>query len=139
MSAAWLAALGGGVLIGTAAVLLMAFEGHILGVSGILGNALRHPTRNWRWAVLAGLVATGVLARMAGAAVPTQFAHTGWLRLAVSGVLIGLGTALANGCTSGHGVCGLGNRSGRSLVAVAIFMAVAVATVFISRLEGWAS
>jgi uncharacterized membrane protein YedE/YeeE len=78
------------------------------------------------------------MARMAGAAVPEQFAQTGWLRLAVSGLLIGLGTALANGCTSGHGVCGLGNRSGRSLVAVTIFMGVAIVTVFISRLEGWA-
>ncbi|WP_338333485.1 YeeE/YedE family protein [Acetobacter sp. LMG 32666] len=137
MSTAWLAALGGGVLIGTAAVLLMALQGHILGVSGILGNALRHPTQRWRWGVLAGLIATGLLARMAGAAVPALFAHTGWLRLVVSGLLIGAGTALANGCTSGHGVCGLGNRSGRSLVAVAIFMGVAMATVFVTRLEGW--
>ncbi|NHO57496.1 YeeE/YedE family protein [Acetobacter lambici] len=125
------------MLIGTAAVLLMALQGHILGVSGILGNALRHPTQRWRWGVLAGLVATGLLARVAGAAVPELFAHTSWLRLAVSGLLIGAGTALANGCTSGHGVCGLGNRSGRSLVAVAIFMSVAMATVFVTRLGGW--
>lgn len=137
MSAAWLAALGGGVLVGTAAVLLMALEGHILGVSGILGNALRHPTQPWRWGVLAGLVATGVIARLLGAGVPVLFAQLGWGRLVVSGLLIGAGTALANGCTSGHGVCGLGNRSGRSAVAVAIFMGVAVATVFVSRLGGW--
>ncbi|MCP1242935.1 YeeE/YedE family protein [Acetobacter lambici] len=137
MSTAWQAAVGGGMLIGTAAVLLMALQGHILGVSGILGNALRHPTQRWRWGVLAGLVATGLLARVAGAAVPELFAHTSWLRLAVSGLLIGAGTALANGCTSGHGVCGLGNRSGRSLVAVAIFMSVAMATVFVTRLGGW--
>lgn len=137
MSAAWLAALGGGVLIGTAAVALMALEGHILGISGILGNALRQPVQRWRWGLLAGLVATGGLARLLGAEVPPLFAHTGWGRLVVSGLLIGAGTALANGCTSGHGVCGLGNRSGRSLVAVAIFMSVAVATVLISRLAGW--
>ncbi len=139
MTAAWLAALGGGVLIGTAAVLLMAFEGHILGASGILGNAIRHPAQRWRWGVLAGLVATGALARLCGAAVPEAFSHIGWERLVVSGLLIGFGTALANGCTSGHGVCGLGNRSGRSLVAVAIFMAVAVATVLVTRLEGGAA
>ncbi|MBS0966659.1 YeeE/YedE family protein [Acetobacter okinawensis] len=137
MSAAWLAALGGGVLIGTAAVALMALEGHILGVSGILGNALRHPAQRWRWGVLAGLVATGGLARLLGAEVPPLFAQTGWGRLVASGLLIGAGTALANGCTSGHGVCGLGNRSGRSLIAVAIFMSVAVGTVLLSRLWGW--
>lgn len=136
MTAAWQAALGGGVLIGIAAVLLMALEGHILGVSGILGNALRHPAALWRWGVLAGLVTTGALARLHGAAVPEVFAHTSWLRLVISGLLIGAGTALANGCTSGHGVCGLGNRSGRSLVAVAVFMGVAVATVFISHQFG---
>ncbi|MFT8419083.1 MAG: YeeE/YedE family protein [Acetobacter sp.] len=137
MSAAWQAALGGGVLVGMAAVLLMALEGHILGVSGILGNALRHPAQRWRWGVLAGLVATGVLARALGAGVPVLFAHLGWVRLVVSGLLIGAGTALANGCTSGHGVCGLGNRSGRSVVAVAIFMGVAVATVLVTRWGGW--
>ncbi|MFT8520231.1 YeeE/YedE family protein [Acetobacter syzygii] len=134
MTTAWLAALGGGVLIGTAAVLLMALEGRILGVSGILGNALQHPTHRWRWGVLGGVVTTGLLVRLYGAGVPEQFVHTGWLRLVLSGLLIGAGTALANGCTSGHGVCGLGNRSGRSLIAVAVFMSVAAATVYISHL-----
>ena len=136
MPTVWLAALGGGVLIGVAAGLLMALEGHILGISGILGNALRTPRARWRWGVLAGVVSTGVLARLHGATVPEIFNHTGWLRLVVSGLFIGAGTALANGCTSGHGVCGLGNRSGRSLVAVAIFMGVAVVTVFVSRQLG---
>jgi len=138
---AWMPALAGGVLIGLAATLLLWLNGRVAGVSGILAGVLfpRPGEVAWRVAFLAGLVAAGAaaIALLPGIATP----RTGFppLALVAAGLLVGFGASLGNGCTSGHGVCGLGRLSTRSLVAVLTFMATAVATTWVVRhAGGWA-
>jgi uncharacterized membrane protein YedE/YeeE len=133
--ATWISALVGGVFIGLAATLLLWLNGRIAGVSGIVNGVLfRHAGDTaWRVAFLAGLiVAAGLyLNFMPDAALPRSDASRPLL--VVAGLLVGFGTRMGNGCTSGHGVCGLGRLSRRSLVAVLIFMTVAMATTFLVR------
>ena len=123
----------GGALIGAAAAGLLLVDGRIAGISGILGNAVAFKRGLWRWAFLAGLIAALFVAPLAGIApvIPTH--QTGLVGLAIAGLLVGFGTRLSSGCTSGHGVCGLSNLSQRSLVATLVFMAVAATTVFAVR------
>ncbi|MEN1939728.1 YeeE/YedE thiosulfate transporter family protein [Luteimonas sp. MJ174] len=141
MSTTWLMALAGGVLIGLAATLLLWLNGRIAGVSGILAGVV-YPRRGelaWRVAFLAGLVLAGgaSIALLPGIATPREGFPP--LLLVAAGLLVGFGTSLGNGCTSGHGVCGLGRLSLRSMVAVPTFMATAVATTWIVRhAGGWA-
>jgi hypothetical protein len=127
-------AAAGGVVLGLASAGYLLFEGRIAGVSGVLGRAFeaRGEELRVRLGFLGGLVAGGVLLRIVA---PSAFgAPVAALPiLALGGFLVGYGTQLGNGCTSGHGVCGLGRRSPRSLVAVLTFMAVAFATVFVTR------
>ncbi len=127
-------ALAGGLLIGLAVALLLLGCGQVAGISGLLGRLLRWPgTGNaWRWSFLLGLVLAPVLARLA-ATLPEASVQAGWPLLMVSGALVGVGTGMANGCTSGHGVCGLARGSRRSLAATLIFMATGMVTVFLSR------
>lgn len=131
------APLAGGALIGLAALLLYAALGRIAGVSGIAFGVLRTtgPERHWRVLFLGGLIAGGWLAALAFGALPVPAAATGApLALALgAGVLVGFGTRLGNGCTSGHGVCGLARRSPRSLASVLVFMAVGMATATLLR------
>lgn len=132
---AWSTALVGGVLIGLAATWLLWLNGRIAGISGIAGG-VRFPPRGdtaWRVAFLVGLIgAAGLyLHFVPGAFVPRE-AFPPWALLA-AGSLVGFGTRMGNGCTSGHGVCGLGRLSFRSLVAVVTFMATAIATTFVVR------
>ena len=132
---AWMLALAGGVLIGLSATLLLWLDGRVAGVSGIFHGVLFPAPGDvsWRLAFLAGLVvAAGLyMALVPGAPVPRgDFPRVG---LVVAGVLVGFGTRMGNGCTSGHGVCGLGRLSTRSLVAVVTFMATAIATTFVVR------
>lgn len=128
-------ALIGGVLIGLAASLFLAAHGKVAGISGIYGSVLRRDTsdRRVRLFFLAGLVLTAIVVRLVR---PDAFA-TQWsasLPLALgAGLLVGVGTQLGNGCTSGHGVCGLSRLSIRSLVATLTFMLVAGVTVFVVR------
>ena len=129
-------ALAGGGLIGAAAVLLMALEGRIAGISGIVGGLLPPapaPDRAWRVAFLAGLVAGPLLvgALVAGPAIGGPAVGIGGAIAA--GLLVGVGTGLGSGCTSGHGVCGLARLSPRSLAATLTFMATAGVTVFVLR------
>ncbi len=127
-------ALAGGALIGLAAVLLMAFNGRIAGISGILGGAMLVRQRDLMWRLLfvlglivgATLVVKGLDLRPANSSAST-------LLLIISGTLVGVGTALGAGCTSGHGVCGLARGSLRALVATLTFMAFGALTVFILR------
>jgi hypothetical protein len=138
MMASWAAALLGGVLIGLAATLLLWLNGRVAGVSGILNGIVFAKSQDtaWRVAFLVGLVVAGGLymAWVPGASQPrTDFSRAG---LIVAGLLVGFGTRMGNGCTSGHGVCGLGRLSLRSLVAVITFMATAIATTFVVR-HGW--
>ena len=130
------AGLLGGLLIGLAAALLWLLNGRIAGVSGILAGLLAPWTDDWWWRALfvGGLFSGAVIASVAGwfeprdAAFPVRGPALG---LAV--LLVGVGTALAGGCTSGHGVCGIARLSPRSLLATAIFMATAIAVVFVIR------
>lgn len=129
------AGLAGGGLIGLAAALLMIFDGRIAGISGMAGSLLGAARQGGRLraaAFLAGLVAAPVLLVLAGRPVLQTVPQDGLL-LAVGGLLVGFGTALGSGCTSGHGVCGIARLSPRSLTATAIFMATALATVFAAR------
>ena len=126
----------GGALIGIAAVLLMALHGRIAGITGVLAGLLPPaPTsdRGWRIAFLAGMVASPLLFwAVFGRTVSIDVATPGGLLL-ISGVIVGIGVTFGSGCTSGHGVCGLARLSGRSLVAVPVFMAAAALTVFVVR------
>lgn len=130
------ASLGGGALIGLAAVLLMALHGRILGATGILGGLLRWgDLADWslRAALVAGMVAGPLaLAAVTGQLPPTE-APVSALAVAVGGLIVGLGVSYGGGCTSGHGVCGNARLSRRSMVATVTFMATAFATVFIIR------
>ena len=128
--------LAGGVLIGLAASALLLGYGRIAGISGILGDALTRPRvdSSWRPLFLAGLVAGGVLFALAmPAAFPTAATAPPTTRLVAAGLLVGFGTRLSAGCTSGHGVCGLGRLSARSLVAVLTFMLTGGLTVYVLR------
>lgn len=129
-----LPALLGGAMIGAAAALLWLTLGRIAGISGILGGlaTAAAPDRGWRIAFLAGLIgAPPALALVAGPP-PSEIA-AGPVLLIAAGLLVGLGTRLGAGCTSGHGVCGIARLSPRSLVATGVFMATAAATVFVTR------
>jgi uncharacterized membrane protein YedE/YeeE len=133
MSSSWLVASAGGAMIGAAAALLLAAHGQIAGISGISGSLLGRTSgdRGWRLAFLGGLVAAGVVARVAAPLAIGASVRSTPLVIA-AGLLVGYGTRLGNGCTSGHGVCGLGRGSGRSLVAVVTFMATGVLTAMIA-------
>ncbi|MGH8817021.1 YeeE/YedE family protein [Achromobacter pestifer] len=123
----------GGLMIGAAAVLLMAGAGRIAGISGILGGLLPpQPNSLWRLAFVLGLCAAPWLYSL-GAALPAITVDAGTSRLIVAGLLVGIGTRYASGCTSGHGVCGLSRGSRRSFVATALFMAAGFVTVYAVR------
>ena len=128
-------ALVGGLLIGASAALFLVLNGRIAGISGILGGLL-HPARGeigWRLAFLAGLFIAPLVYVAFGGALPAVDSDAPLWLLIVAGLIVGFGTRLGVGCTSGHGVCGIGRGSPRSLVATATFMATAILTVFITR------
>jgi len=124
----------GGVLIGLSAVLLMALHGRIAGVSGILTGIIPPLARDWAWraAFLAGAIVAPMLFLAFGGAIEFSVPVSA-AALAIGGFLVGVGTHLGNGCSSGHGICGMARLSPRSIAAVATFMAAAFATVFIVR------
>ena len=128
-----LRALAGGALIGLAAAIALVAHGRIAGISGILRRALDDDGgRAFRVPFLLGLITTGLVVTLAwptAIGAPVSRAAT----LAIAGLLVGVGTTLANGCTSGHGVCGIARFSKRSFVAVGTFMATAMITVAIAR------
>lgn len=130
------ASLFGGMLIGASAVLLMATQGRIAGISGIAARLLPMGERNGRAAALAfvlGLVAAPfVVSGLGGGPVVQSMSGNLWL-MAAAGFLVGFGSVWGSGCTSGHGVCGIARLSPRSLVATLVFMAAAAATVFVMR------
>lgn len=129
----WLS-LAGGVLIGLAAAWLVAFNGRIAGISGIVGGLFTAGAaeRDWRAAFVAGLIAAPLMMRIAGVAAAPQV-DAGWGELLAAGLLVGVGTRYAGGCTSGHGVCGLSRGAARSIVATTVFMVAGFATVFVRR------
>ena len=131
-----LASLAGGALIGLAAVMLMALTGRIAGVSGLavrLFPPYADHELTGRLAFVAGLIAAPVVVLVATGRLPAQTIQASVGILVLSGLLVGFGSVWGNGCTSGHGVCGLSRLSMRSLVATVTFMATGIATVFITR------
>jgi uncharacterized membrane protein YedE/YeeE len=132
MPTSWILALAGGALIGAAAALLLLAHGRIAGISGVVGGLLppAAPDRDWRIAFLVGLAAAGVVgAWIAPSAIGASV--RGLPLVVLAGVLVGIGTRLGSGCTSGHGVCGVARLSTRSLIAVATFMATGASTAFV--------
>jgi hypothetical protein len=129
------ASLLGGALIGLAATSLLALNGRIAGISGIAWNALkqRGDERRWRLAFVLGLLLGAALWFRFGSDVPALRSGFSWPLLVASGGLVGLGTRLGSGCTSGHGICGLARFSRRSLVAVLVFMGCAMLTTTVVR------
>lgn len=125
----------GGALIGLSAVLLMLLTGRIAGISGIFGGLLNPDSsdRGWRIAFLAGLILAPLLAGWIGYGMPTPQLPSSWTVIAAAGLLVGFGSRLGGGCTSGHGICGVARLSVRSIAATAIFMLTAIATVAIVR------
>jgi uncharacterized membrane protein YedE/YeeE len=130
-----ISALFGGLLIGVASVLLMVLVGRIAGISGILGGALAMNThdRVWRLAFIAGLVVAPVIMSFLGKPLLQPQMPANWIGIIAAGLLVGFGTRLAGGCTSGHGVCGIARLSARSVAATAMFMASAIVVVAIMR------
>ncbi|MCC2521254.1 YeeE/YedE family protein [Vibrio coralliilyticus] len=128
----WLSLIGG-ALLGLSATMLLMINGKVAGISGIV-NGVLSPKRNdlfWRLLFLIGMVSGGALSVMViGIEIPSTESISTFV-LVIAGLLVGFGTRLGNGCTSGHGICGVGRFSFRSIVATAIFMVVAALTVYI--------
>jgi uncharacterized membrane protein YedE/YeeE len=136
MSTTIISAIAGGLLIGSAAALLLLLSGRVAGVSGMAAAALRIADKGPPWpqavAFVAGLPAGAFAIAMLMGAPTIHFSSTTPLLIA-AGLLVGFGTRLGNGCTSGHGVCGLARLSPRSIAATATFMAAGFATVLVVR------
>jgi hypothetical protein len=126
----------GGMLIGLSAALFLLLSGRISGISGILENLLTPQTPSWSWsaAYILGLpLGTVLVAALLPGIAPKVTLSAPWPVLVSAGLLVGIGSRLGSGCTSGHGVCGLPRLSIRSFVAVGVFMATAALTVFVVR------
>ena len=131
----WIWGLGGGILIGCAAALFLLVNGRIMGASGILGGLIDgsgHSNALERLAFLAGLIVVpGLVAVSMGGA--QTFLTDNWAVIIIGGLCVGIGTRIANGCTSGHGVCGISRFSARGIVASIIYVAAGAATISLFR------
>jgi uncharacterized membrane protein YedE/YeeE len=136
MTESYVHGLIGGALIGAAAVLLYLFNGRIMGVSGILSRFLVQPSKElWRLAFILGLILGGMIfSRIFNPKVMIVASNP---VLILSGLLVGIGTVMANGCTSGHGICGIARLSKRSIVATLVFMAAGILMVLFKRIGGF--
>jgi len=130
-----IAALVGGALIGLASVLLMLFTGRIAGISGIFGGFFTPAgaDKNWRIAFVAALLLAPLVGALIGYPLPRPEMPQSLPLIVIAGLLVGFGTRLGGGCTSGHGVCGVARLSVRSIVATAIFMVTAIVVVTVVR------
>lgn len=135
---AWLVGLQGGLLIGLAAAMLFALTGKIAGISGLLATAWRRhdSAAGLARAFVLGLLVAGVVGTYGLGIAPAMLPGIKLPTLIVAGLLVGFGTRLGNGCTSGHGVCGISRLSWRSLVATMTFMAAGMVTVALLRMGG---
>ena len=125
----------GGALIGLAAVLLMFLNGRIAGITGVFAGLIDpiSTDRGWRATFIAGLILAPLSATLVGYTIPIPQMPASLVTIVVGGLLVGFGTRLSNGCTSGHGVCGIARLSPRSITATAIFMAAAIVVVALTR------
>ena len=129
-----LSGLIGGALIGLATALLMLTAGRMAGVSGIVGGLLTaSQDRGWRIAFIAGLIVAALIGPLFGMGGPARLPSSNLVLYAAAGLLVGFGSRMGNGCTSGHGVCGFARFSTRSVAATLVFMGVAAVTVLIVR------
>ena len=120
----------GGLLIGASALFMLYFLGRITGISGIFWGAIeRQPNSAWRWYFIAGLLAGPLLVRFLLNTPDPQPSQAGWLLAITGGLLVGFGVKMGGGCTSGHGVCGIGRLSSRSIAATITFMSMGILTV----------
>jgi len=126
--------LTGGLLIGMSAVALLLFLGRIAGISGIVWGAVSGQSDNlWRWMFVLGLLVGPLLYHTVTGTPHPEASPLQWWHAAAGGLLVGIGVKLGSGCTSGHGVCGIGRLSPRSLIATMTFMASGIATVYVVR------
>ena len=127
--------LTGGILIGISASMMLLFSGRIAGVSGIFGGMLfqQGKERAWRLSFITGLIGGGILLYAINAEFFENSSGRGLVAVTISGLLVGIGTRVGGGCTSGHGVCGIGRLSARSLAATVTFMVAGMAMVALVR------
>jgi uncharacterized protein len=125
----------GGALIGLAAVLLMFLNGRIAGVAGVFAGLIDPVStdRGWRATFVAGLILAPLSAALIGYTIPVPQMPASLVTIVAAGLLVGFGTRLSNGCTSGHGVCGIARLSPRSITATMVFMAAAIVVVALTR------
>lgn len=124
----------GGLLIGASATAMLLFLGRITGISGIVWGAVSGQAENsWRWLFIVGLVLGPLLYHTLSATPYPAASPLQWWHAVIGGLLVGFGVKLGAGCTSGHGVCGIGRLSSRSLIATMTFMATGIVTVYITR------
>lgn len=126
------ASLAGGALIGVAVSILLLMNGRVLGISGIVAGVFKEPRVAWRWWFVVGVLLSPWMYGALGGALPQPSEQSIW-GIVIAGLLVGVGTRLGSGCTSGHGVCGLARLSGRSLAATVMFIVAGGATVYILR------
>ena len=124
----------GGLLIGISAVALLLFLGRIAGISGIVWGAVSaQPDNSWRWLFIVGLLLGPLLYHTVTGTPYPEPSSLQWWHAVVGGLLVGFGVKLSSGCTSGHGVCGIGRLSPRSIIATVTFMVTGIATVYVVR------
>ena len=136
MPIAWIHALMGGVLIGAAATLFLFWNGRVAGISGIIGQSFSKAAQRWQLTFLLGLLLGGVLLQLINPVILSSSLSTPAWALAVAGLLVGFGTQMGSGCTSGHGVCGISRFSLRSILATVIFIAFGMGCVALVRTLG---
>ena len=138
MNPGWINALVGGVIIGIAVSLMLILNGRVTGIAGIINGALAPAKgdRGWRYLFVAGLVLGGLALKSLNPEVFGQGVHSDFLIIALAGLLVGFGTVMGSGCTSGHGVCGISRLSPRSLVATLVFMISGIGAVGLYRFFG---
>ncbi len=132
----WIYALLGGVMIGVASTLMLYWNGRVTGISGILNKLMSRRAQDWRWGFLFGLLAGGFILRLLKPDLFVSTLDTPLWSLPLAGLLVGFGTAMGGGCTSGHGVCGISRLSLRSLIATPLFIAAGVIGVVLLRAGG---
>ena len=140
-SQSWINSLIGGALIGLASGGLMLLNGRIAGISGVFHLAAEGSRESWRWAFLLGLVFTGAAAQWFFPMTIATTSETGSALnhialIVAAGLLVGIGTRMGSGCTSGHGICGLARLSSRSLIAVLVFLGTGIAVTLMLHLSG---
>ena len=135
----YLLALFGGALIGLAVSLMLLWNGRVTGISGIAYGAAVKPVKKeqaWRWSFIGGLFLGGLILKLVYPAAFSEGLQTPTWTVPLAGLLVGFGTVLGNGCTSGHGVCGISRLSPRSLIATGTFILAGVLAVFLFRKMG---